>query len=772
VRELSKYVLERGPKSGNCEWSLNFASDERRAKLALDGFIGVPLARLSERPLERTWVQGVAAGFTVALGRLRERGLISEDIELVRLLLDSTTGADQDLMKRSVESAQWARGMQPPVFEIVLKLLGKKGEERSQTAANLKADLRRWLAGAYPGKDRGSDRCGLGRVHRGNLAQSRFNFDPVRTLAAPAEKLDGLTVAKALQLISGEIIFENLVDTLLTISLEHSGADRAILILPRSGELSTEAEAMRNGDDIEVRRRELIGNSFDFPKSIIRSVALTREGVLLDDAELENLFSADDYIRSKRLRSVLCLPLLNQETLIGLLYLEHSLAPRVFTTNRLAMLELVASQGAISIKNARLFAGLTQENLNRARSEEDLEVGSEEDSIAHWRSAELAKANEALRACLDALADVSKLDEFLGQITAAIAGQLGAVSSTLRLWDFEKGVWKLEFVFQNGRVMSPDEAEYPEAWRSLSLDETHFADPAFDQPLSLLRITDANENVPEDRRSYLLGLGIKTVLVIPLVSAGQALGRLTFRFNEERDAHPEEFEIARALATQASLAIHLTRLAEAARQSAVLEERYRLAGEIHDSLAQNFSGISMQLFAAEEVIKNNRDDGLRYVERANDLARFGLAEARRSTLTLQSTVIAESGLVEALQMLVERSNIPDKIRCTFYSNGLGDESLPHGVQQDLLRIAQEALSNAMRHAKPTVVRISLRSSASSIVLEIRDNGCGMASDKLETDDGFGFGNMRARAKKLNADIAIRAAKGRGTSVVVRLPINQ
>jgi signal transduction histidine kinase len=498
-------------------------------------------------------------------------------------------------------------------------------------------------------------------------------------------------------------------------------------------------------------------------------VALTRETVLLDDAALENVFSADDYILRKKLRSVLCLPLLNQEMLIGLLYLEHSLAPWVFTANRLAMLELLASQGAISINNARLFAGLARENGDRSQREEDLRIGSEEELIAHRRPAELAKANEALRGCLDALADVPKLDEFLGQITAAIADQLGAVSSTLRLWDFEKNVWRLEFVFQDGQVMSPDEAEYPEAWRSLSLDEANFT--LTDQSLSLLRVNDPNENVPEDRRSYLLGLGVKTVLVIPLISAGQALGRLTFRFNEERDALPEEFEIARALATQASLAIHLTRLAEAARQSAVLEERYRLAGEIHDSLAQNFSGISMQLFAAEEVIKNNRDDGLRYVERANDLARFGLAEARRSTLTLQSAVIEESGLVEALQMLVERSNIPDKIRCTFYSNGLRAGSLSNEVQQDLLRIAQEAISNAMRHAKPTAVRVSLRSSASNIALQIRDNGCGMVSEKLETGDGFGFANMRARANKLNAEIGIRTAPGRGTSVVVRLPIN-
>jgi GAF domain-containing protein len=99
--------------------------------------------------------------------------------------------------------------------------------------------------------------------------------------------------------------------------------------------------------------------------------------------------------------------------------------------------------------------------------------------------------------------------------------------------------------------------------------------------------------MPDDYRSYLRELGVKTVLIIPLTSRGQANGRLTFRFTEERDFHPEELEIARALATQASLAIHLTRLAKTASQSAVLEERNRLAGEIHDALAQSFTSISI-----------------------------------------------------------------------------------------------------------------------------------------------------------------------------------
>ena len=223
--------------------------------------------------------------------------------------------------------------------------------------------------------------------------------------------------------------------------------------------------------------------------------------------------------------------------------------------------------------------------------------------------------------------------------------------------------------------------------------------------------------MPDDQRSYLRELGVKTVLIIPLTSHGQANGRLTFRFTEERDFQPEELEIVRALATQASLAIHLTRLAKTARQSAVLEERNQLAAELHDALAQSFTGISMQLGVAEEKLAAKEGDPLRQVQRANEIAKFGLAEARRSILSLRSSAIEESGLTATLERLVENSNVAGRLRCDFRSGNIPEESLPPRIQHELLRIAQEAISNAVRHAKPTVVTVTLRWDPPHLILK-------------------------------------------------------
>jgi signal transduction histidine kinase len=327
----------------------------------------------------------------------------------------------------------------------------------------------------------------------------------------------------------------------------------------------------------------------------------------------------------------------------------------------------------------------------------------------------------------------------------------------------------LDLVFQDGRVMTPAEAQYPESLQTISLDERQLS--LLNQPATVIHLLDDIPLISDAFRSYMLGLGAKTSLVIPLNLARQLVGSVTFRFSEDREFRPEELEIARALASQASLAIQLTRLAKTARQSAVLEERNQLAGEIHDSLAQFFTGISLQLGAAKKVIKRGGDNSLSYVERATELAQFGLAEARRSAFSLQPTIIEELGLVQALQKLVERSNIPGKLRCNFHSTGVPEESLPTSVQEALLRIAQEAMSNALRHALPTVINVSLCCDPSKLVLEVADNGSGIANPEAACREGFGLSNMQARAKNLGAQLDVRTSAGRGTSIVVRMPTN-
>jgi two-component system NarL family sensor kinase len=402
---------------------------------------------------------------------------------------------------------------------------------------------------------------------------------------------------------------------------------------------------------------------------------------------------------------------------------------------------------------------------------EELEaaLAREREIFAQQRAMELTKANEALRGCLDALASVPELDELLGQVMAAITRQLGAASSVLRLRNFDEDCLTLDLVFQDGRVMTPAEAKYPAGLRSIPLDERQRNQ--LKQPAAVLHLIENIPPIPDAHRSLLLGLGIKTLLVIPLNLATQLIGSLTFRFSEDREFRPEEIEVARTLESQAALAIQVTRLAKAARQSAVLEERNRLAGEIHDGLAQSFTGICMHLGVAKDELSAKEGDPLRSIQRAVELANFGLAEARRCAHNLRLSIVDESGLGVALQRLVGRSSVPGRLRCTFRSDKVPEHKLPPKVQHEVFRIAQEAIHNAVRHAIPTLIAVTLRWDAPNLVLCVKDNGSGIAAARLETSEGFGLRNMRERASEIDGRLEIQTAAGQGTTIIVTVPIS-
>jgi len=197
------------------------------------------------------------------------------------------------------------------------------------------------------------------------------------------------------------------------IALEHASAERGLLILSHGEELRIVAEARTGRDVVDVQMQDASVTPSDLPDSLLHYVIRTQESVILDDASTQNPFSQDEYVRQRRPRSVLCLPLVKQVNMVGILYLENSLAPRVFTAKRLAMLELLASQAAISLDHARLYADLgrlnaelTQENSDRRKAEEEL------------RQKEIS-----LREAQTELAHVSRVTT-MGELAASIAHEV------------------------------------------------------------------------------------------------------------------------------------------------------------------------------------------------------------------------------------------------------------------------------------------------------------------------------------------------------------
>ncbi len=208
------------------------------------------------------------------------------------------------------------------------------------------------------------------------LHQDRVSTSTINTIGVSAARLDFETVIKSSQALSSEIDLPKLIEKLMRIAVEHAGAERGLFILLRGDEPQIEAEATTGHGRVEVFVRQAAMTPSDLPQSVLHYVMRTREHVVLDDASAANLYSEDEYLQAKRARSVLCLPIVKQAKLIGTLYLENNLTPGAFTPERLAVLEMLASQAAISLENANLYSDLRRSEAFLAQGQGMNHTGS------------------------------------------------------------------------------------------------------------------------------------------------------------------------------------------------------------------------------------------------------------------------------------------------------------------------------------------------------------------------------------------------------------
>jgi PAS domain S-box-containing protein len=208
------------------------------------------------------------------------------------------------------------------------------------------------------------------------LRQEKPGTSSSSMISVPVEHLDLATVIKVSQAVSGEIVLEKLLDTVMSKAIEHAGAERGLLIIRRGEEARVEAEAITQLDTITVRLLGTVAGPSDLPNTVLNYVLRTKEAVILDDAGVANPFSADGYLVTRRVRSLMCLPLVKQTMLIGVLYLENNGASHVFTPSRTELLKLLASQAAISLENARLYADLRETQAYLAEAQRLSATGS------------------------------------------------------------------------------------------------------------------------------------------------------------------------------------------------------------------------------------------------------------------------------------------------------------------------------------------------------------------------------------------------------------
>ena len=267
----------------------------------------------------------------------------------------------------------------------------------------------------------------------------------------------------------------------------------------------------------------------------------------------------------------------------------------------------------------------------------------------------------------------------------------------------------------------------------------------------------------------------KSELAVAVKIGEKVLGVLDIESTEVDAFGEADLFTAQTIADQLAVAIENARLYEETGQMAVMEERNRMAREIHDTLAQGFTGIILQLEAAEQALDENSPELERHLNQAGGLARKSLAEARRSVWNLRPQALEQLPLPEALRREIERLAQETGVDARFVVSGDRRDLLAE-VEAGLLRICQESLANVTKHAKASEVRVDLAFAEAAITLSIIDNGVGFRPGTLSKTSkkrrGFGLISMQERARGLGGTFELQTGKGKGTLVRVTIPTEQ
>jgi predicted ATPase/signal transduction histidine kinase/tRNA A-37 threonylcarbamoyl transferase component Bud32 len=529
---------------------------------------------------------------------------------------------------------------------------------------------------------------------------------PTETYVAPPEQMDVHSVIRASQALSGEVHSQRLLRTLLEVVLEQSGAERAYLLLVRDGALSVVGEALASARGTEVRALELpVASPSLLPASLVQYVWRTGETVISDDLAGRSRFAGDSYIIENAPRSVLCLQLRHQAGALGVLYLENRTLRGAFPPQRLAAVEVLAAQAAISVENVR---HLERERAARERSElfaeasallsESLEIGVILThlcrllvrTLADWCVVDLVENNQIRRAA-QAHADETK-EALIVEMRERYPAR----------WDSPQPVAQ---VIRTGQPVLLPEVSAEMAGR-YTVDEGH---------LGIVR-----------------GLGVRSAMVIPLRARGHVLGALTVvSARAERPLGQAEREVIEELARRAAIAVDNAQLYQQTREAVRMRDEFLSVAshELNTPMTALMLNLEALLMAPRKGLSPDRV-----------LSMIGLAERQGRRLTrlireLLDVTRLERGAIALEREEVELGTLVRGVVARFspelnqagcaVSVDAPDPVVGRWEPMRLEQVVLNLLSNASKFGKgkPIEVRVERRGGIAS--LSVTDHGIGI-----------------------------------------------
>jgi signal transduction histidine kinase len=376
---------------------------------------------------------------------------------------------------------------------------------------------------------------------------------------------------------------------------------------------------------------------------------------------------------------------------------------------------------------------------------------------------------EVVQLALDLLVREPDIEGFFGGLTKTMVEETDSFGCGVWLIDDDGERCSLWMAYNGDRLYTKkncDLASLPLPHESLGRHLFAFK-PGWD---TTIEYEPNDERLPADLRTFQCKAHVHAMVVAPLLLGNRTLGWIKLSTQAAPECEGAKWwrvVLIEAIARQAALALHHSRLIERVRleerSKAILEERNRLARDIHDSLAQGFGAILMQLQAAQRVAAVVPPALAVKLETAVDLARTHMIEARRSVGTLRPNVGDGEAISTSIKRIADRAqlttNVPIETRL---------EDLPRvgdGVEREIVGIVQEALTNAVRHARARRITVHASTVRSlGLRLSVADDGRGIAGDR--STSGFGLTSMQERAERIGASLTIVTAPRNGTEVVV------
>jgi PAS domain S-box-containing protein len=435
-------------------------------------------------------------------------------------------------------------------------------------------------------------------------------------------------------------------------------------------------------------------------------------------------------------RQVVTLPLVAKGKLVGALNLGTR-TPRTFTAEQLALLASIGQQVGVAVDNARLY---------------EAEQNRREEAERRRRVA------EGMREVLAMLNSRQSLQETLDLIASQTCHQLGCGAAA---------IWRLQDDLLRIQAACGLDPQYV-ANMTLRCG-VGGAGRALAQhgPIIIPDLENETLSGPSGGPFELLLRDYRTVLSVPLIVQDREYGAMSLYYARPREFSEEDLGLARNATHQVALAIENARLREQAEQAAVMQERGRLARELHDSVTQSLYSVTMYTEAAARLVASGKEGAPEYLRDARDTAQEALREMRLLIYQLRPPALEKGGLANALQVRLDAVERRGGVRAELTVEG--QDRLAPAIQAELHQIAQEALNNTLKHAHARAVRVCLHFGDAMTRLEVQDDGVGFDLSATPARGGLGLPGMKERVQKLGGRLEIESAPGQGTKVVVEVP---